>query len=77
MDESLRKELKRKLVYFKQGRRNHIYRTIYQYKHLFYSELDKRKLKARNAGDLAEEAKLCNVAGELLSEHSKDLMETF
>lgn len=34
--------------------------------------LEKQKAKARNAGDLADEAKLCNVAGELLSGNSKN-----
>ena len=35
--------------------------------------LEKSKQKARKNNDFAEEAKLCNVAGEKLAEHSMNL----
>ena len=39
---------------------------------MFDVELNKRKLKAQEKGDLAEEAKLCNAVGELLSHYGKN-----
>ena len=38
----------------------------------FSTEIERRKRKAREDNDVAEEAKLCNVAGKLLAEYSKN-----
>lgn len=39
----------------------------------FDLELNKRKIKAQEKGDLAEEAKLCNAVGELLFQYGKKI----
>ena len=53
------KEIERKKTVF----------LAYVVKYHFFSELQKRKRKAQDQGDIAEEAKLCNAIGELYSQN--------
>lgn len=75
MDASLQKELKRKLwwlgpavCFLWKGRWERLaWDDVFDY----FTELQKRQLKAQEKGDLIEESKLCNAAGELLAQHGK------